>query len=80
MTITDESNRITSESNIINKQGRKVDFNKFLEYHSIILPYLKVPEDYCLKDKFLPWSFGQNKIQNFEIEQSSVYFQYKNNK
>ena len=66
--------------NIINKSTKKIKPKKILEYNSIISPYLKTPKDYKIKDRYLPWSFGQNSIENFEIENSNLYYKYKNNK
>ena len=52
---------------------------QILEYHSRISSFLSTPQDYGRNDKFLPWSFGTNKIEVFEIEQSSLQYWYKNN-
>lgn len=69
-----------NKKNIINPSSKKLNPKKILEYNSIILPYLKTPKDYQIQDKYLPWSFGQNSIENFEIENSNLYYKYKNNK
>lgn len=69
-----------STNSLFNSKGTTVNVHRVLEHHSIILPFISVPEDYRLNDQFLPWSFGTNKAELFEIEASSLNYKYKQNR
>lgn len=69
-----------ANTNLFNTTGSRVNVHRTVEHHSIVLPFISVPMDYRITDQFLPWSFGTNKAELFEIETSSLNYKYKQNR
>ena len=65
---------------LFNPEGTRVDVNRVLEHHSMVIPFISIPPDYRLSDKYLPCSFDTCKVETYEIESSNMYFKYKQNK
>lgn len=78
--VREERKRIKEKERLLLNEGAvQLSHNQILEYHSKIMNFMTLPEDYLKTDKFLPWSFAFNKIDNSQIEESSLYYRYKNN-
>lgn len=68
------------ETGVFNSYMSKINIHRVIEHHSIVLPFISVPQDYRVSDQFLPWSFGTNKAELFEIEASNLNYKYKQNR
>lgn len=72
--------KLKEKTSLFNPEGNHIGPHRVLEHHSIVLPFISVPKDYRVSDSFLPWSFGTNKPEISEIENSNLNYKYKQNR
>jgi hypothetical protein len=66
--------------NLVNKTDNlEVTSEEVILYASKISNFIQGYANFRVKDAYLPWSFGANKVELPEIEASGLYAMYKNN-
>lgn len=81
-TLSDATRKVKEaySSKLLNPEGRPLNSQEVIAYASRISQNIRAPRDYWVNDRFLPMSFGLNKISLNEIDASILNFRYKQNK
>lgn len=68
------------KTNLINfSNNPNVPAAEILLYACKISNFIQAPPNYTTDECLFPWSFGMNKVELADIENSGLYYMYKNN-